>query len=75
MILSYLRENPEAGDTLEGITDWWLRSEMIEESVDEVADVLESLAQRGAIRKHKVEGGTTFYRINGQSCSSKLEAD
>jgi len=64
MILNYLRKNAGAGDTLKGITQWWLELARIESSVDEVADALESLTQKGIIRMHKLEGGTTFYKIN-----------
>ncbi|MHC4203027.1 MAG: hypothetical protein ACYSTT_00130 [Planctomycetota bacterium] len=67
MILSYLRRNPDAGDTLEGIAKWWLEVARIESSVDEVADTLESLAQKGIIRLRKLRNGTTFYKINKET--------
>jgi len=64
MILNYLQRNPEAGDTLEGIVTWWLEQERIERAVDEVAKVLESLVQKGAVRVHKTQNGTSIYKIN-----------
>lgn len=64
MILNYLRRNPSAEDTLEGITRWWLQLERIELSVNEVTDVLESLIQKGLIRMYKTKGGATLYKIN-----------
>ena len=67
MILAYLRKHPDAGDTLEGITKWWLELQRIELSVNEVADVLESLIQKGCIRVHKGRCGTTFYKINSET--------
>lgn len=67
MILDYLRKNPDAGDTLKGITQWWLELARIESSVDEVADALESLTQKGIIRMHKLKDGTTFYKINKET--------
>ncbi|MCK5605653.1 hypothetical protein KAR91_27410 [Candidatus Pacearchaeota archaeon] len=66
MILNYLRKNPDGGDTLEGITKWWLDLEMIEISVDEVSSALESLIQKGIIRKHRAKGGTTIYKIKDE---------
>lgn len=63
MILDYLRKNPDAGDTLEGITRWWLNMERIDFSVKEVAQALESLVQQGAIRIRESESGNIFYRI------------
>lgn len=65
VILNYLCENPKAGDTLEGITRWWLEMQRIEFSVNEVEDVLESLVRKSVIRKYKVKDGTTFYKIKG----------
>ena len=64
MILNYLQRNPEAGDTLEGIVTWWLEQERIERAVDEVANVLESLVQKGSVRVHKTQNGTSIYKIN-----------
>ena len=66
-ILSYLRKNPDAGDSLEGIVEWWLGIERIESSVDEVADALESLVQRGIIKIRKTESGTTWYGISKEN--------
>jgi len=67
MILDYLQKNPDAGDTLEGIARWWLEPARIESSVDEVADALESLIQKGIIRMHKLKDGTTFYKSNKET--------
>ena len=67
VILNYLQRNPDAGDTLEGIVKWWMGFENIESSVEDVADVLESLLQKGIIRMHKLKDGTTFYKINKET--------
>ncbi len=67
MILNYLRKNPDEVDNLEGITQWWLELTRIESSVDEVADALESLIQKGIIRMHKLKDGTTFYKITKET--------
>lgn len=64
MILDYLRKNPEAGDTLEGITKWWLELEKIEHSVDEVANVLGGLMEVGIIKMYESGSGAIFYKIN-----------
>lgn len=63
MILNYLQKNPEAGDTLEGITKWWIGLEKIEFSVDEVAYALDKLKKKGLIRTCKSRGGITFYMV------------
>ncbi len=63
MIIDYLRKNPDAGDTLEGITRWWLNMERIDLSVKEVAQALESLVQQGMIRIRESKSGNIFYGI------------
>ena len=63
MILDYLRRNPDAGDTLEGIAKWWLETERIESSVEGVADALESLVEQGLVRVKESRGGNTLYVI------------
>lgn len=62
-ILDYLQNNPDAGDTLEGISKWWMQAECIEQSVDKVAGVLEQLIKEGAIKKQKVKGGSPLYKV------------
>lgn len=63
MILDYLRKNPDAGDTLEGITRWWLHSEKIESLVDDVSIALESLIKEGIIERQMINGDNPIYRI------------
>jgi Fe2+ or Zn2+ uptake regulation protein len=64
LILDYLKKNPKAGDTLEGITRWWLERERIENSVDKVIRALENLVEKGLVKGTKVKGGSLFYRVN-----------
>lgn len=66
-ILDYLRKNPDAGDTLEGISRWWVQSEYIEQLVDEVASVLERLTKEGVVKKQEVKGGTSVYKVCGEN--------
>ncbi len=73
MILNYLKKNRNAGDTLEGITKWWLELERIDTSVEDVASVLDDLVQKGIIRIHKTNGVSAFYKINDeQSLRTKM---
>jgi len=62
MILSYLRKNPRAADTLEGIARWWLEKEKIDHSIDIVRDALEDLAKDGRVRKKILKDGTIVYQ-------------
>ncbi len=61
-ILDYLLKNPDAGDTLEGISRWWFQSEYIEHSVNEVASVLERLTKKGLVKKQQVKNGSSVYK-------------
>jgi hypothetical protein len=67
IIINYLRRNPDAGDTLEGIVKWWLVFESIESSMDDVVDVLETLIRKKAISMYSIADGTTFYKVNKQA--------
>ncbi len=62
-IIDYLRKNPEAGDTLEGICRWWIKSECIERSVDEVAVALDVLVKKGLIIRQEVKGSSPIFSI------------
>lgn len=64
-ILSYLRKNPDAGDTLEGIMRWWLEFERVDQSADEVAEALDSLLEKGLLKKVKYNG-ISVYKLNKQ---------
>ena len=62
-IISYLHKHPDAGDTLEGITRWWLGFEKIDESVKDVSIVIEGLIKKGLVKKEELQGGKVFYKI------------
>jgi hypothetical protein len=63
LVMDYLQKNLEAGDTLEGIANWWLERERIEQVVDEVAAVLEELVKKGNIQVVRTPGGVSVYKI------------
>ncbi len=63
-ISNYLRKNPGAGDTLEGITTWWLDLEQGKQSVRKVTAAMEILMDKGLIRKRRIPGGTILYKSN-----------
>ncbi len=63
MILNYLRKNPNAGDTLEGISKWWLDFEKIDIKVDEVSEVLETLIKEGKVKRQVIDGDNHIYKI------------
>ncbi len=63
MILNYLRKNPDAGDTLEGISKWWLEYEKIDLAMEEVAVVLEKLIKEGKVKRQIINENNPIYKI------------
>ncbi len=63
IILNYLSKNPDAGDTLEGISRWWLNRDKIDVAVDEIAGVLEALIKEGLIEKQTMPGDSANYKV------------
>lgn len=60
LILSYLRKNIDAGDTLEGIINYWVVSEIIDISLSNVTLAVEDLLKKGLIRKQTIAGENIF---------------
>jgi hypothetical protein len=56
----YLRLNPLASDTVEGISAWWLRTRNAKEL--ELLRALEWLCREGVIEAHQGADGRTRYR-------------
>lgn len=48
-IVAYLRENPDAQDTLEGIVEWWLLDRRIKNQTNKVSEALAYLTERGLV--------------------------
>jgi hypothetical protein len=63
-VLSYLNENSEAGDTLEGIVEWWLLEMKIRHGRAEVKAVLDDLVARELICEYKRRDARVHYRTN-----------
>ncbi len=62
-VLKYLIEAPEAGDTVEGIAEWWLLEQNIRSALDEVRQALDVLVAGGWLEVSSSHGGTR-YRLN-----------
>lgn len=65
-ILAYLRDHPLSGDTVEGVSKWWLMQQRINESVNAIQQVLSHLERAGLIYEHTMPGGRTLYFANSQ---------
>ena len=63
-ILTYLIENPEAQDTVEGIVDWWLLDREIQRQTAKVNEALSELVAKRFILARKGKDSRIHYRIN-----------
>jgi hypothetical protein len=63
-LLSYLAENPDAQDTLEGIVDWWLMQQRIEYEMNRVKEALTWLVSSGLVIESSGRDCHVFYRVN-----------
>ncbi len=61
-IMEYLQERPYACDTLEGISQFWMEFERVDQSVDAVNNVLEILVKKGAVVKVERNGDMPIYK-------------
>jgi hypothetical protein len=62
-ILSYLREHPDAGDTLEGIDQWWIQARKREVPVEVIHAALRSLVHQSILTERRTRDGETIYRL------------
>jgi Fe2+ or Zn2+ uptake regulation protein len=58
----YLSARPQAAETVEGITRWWLVRQQYEDSLELVQDALDLLVERGEVEKLSLSGGHPIYR-------------
>lgn len=63
-ILSYLLDNPQGQDTLEGIAEWWLMEREIRREVRRVRRALVLLIDDGLLVEKTGADGTVRYRLN-----------
>ena len=61
-ILLYLKNNPNAADSLEGIMRWWVPQKNDELDIKQI---LEQLVAEGLIEERFLVDGTILYRQSG----------
>ena len=64
MVLNYLMRNPDAKDTISGISQWWILSEVVDNTVDRVDRALRYLKDEGFIKVLKPYDSESYYCIN-----------
>lgn len=66
-ILGYLLEHPDAGDTLDGIVEWWLLHQKIRFETRNVSQAVAELIKQGLIVTHKGPDSRIIYKANRNS--------
>ena len=63
-ILAYLSDNPDAGDTFDGLVEWWLLDLKIMFETRNVSEAVARLISEGLIVEHEEPGSRIIYRVN-----------
>lgn len=63
-ILTYLCDNPNAGDTFEGIVEWWLLHQRIKFETRNISEAVRKLVMEGLILEDEGPDSRITYRIN-----------
>jgi hypothetical protein len=62
-ILDYLNQHPDAQDSTEGITAWWLRQVDINYQSSRINEVLKTLTAKDVLQEQRQMGSLT-YKLN-----------
>lgn len=62
-VIGYLREHPDAADTLDGIVDWWLPRQRYDMARSRIEHALCDLVGRGLLRRRRLPGGVELYSL------------
>jgi Fe2+ or Zn2+ uptake regulation protein len=57
-ILDYLKENPDAMESVRGIAEWWIARSQIRVEVEALTRVLKELTDNGILREIQISGET-----------------
>ena len=63
-ILSYLTRHPDAGDTFDGIVEWWLLQQRIKFETQNVSEAVARLVAEELILEHVGADSRVTYRVN-----------
>jgi hypothetical protein len=63
-ILSYLTRHPDAGDTFDGIVEWWLLEQRIKFETRNVSEAVARLVAEELILEHLGADSRVTYRVN-----------
>lgn len=63
-ILAYLSDNPDAGDTFDGIVEWWLLDQRIKFETRNVSEAVARLISEGLIVEQEASDSRIIYKVN-----------
>lgn len=63
-IRRYLRDHPNAADTLDGVATWWLAGNADDEWLTRVRGAVELLVHNGELERRTLRDGTVIYERN-----------
>ena len=61
--MDYLSKNPDAADTLEAVTQWWLLEQKIEYELTKVKEALDELEENGLVKKVRGADSRIYYKL------------
>jgi hypothetical protein len=64
MIWDYLKDNPDAADTLEGIVDWWIPQQELKTSATRIEAALAKLVAKKCLLAQPGGDGRLHYRLH-----------
>lgn len=70
-ILGYLLDNPDAGDTFDGIAEWWLLSQRIKFETRTVFEAVARLVADGLIVEQRGPDSRIVYKVNRTGADSQ----
>ncbi len=63
-ILNYLVKQPGAKDTFQGIAEWWVMKEQINQSLENISDAMDMLVSKGFIIVKEYHDQPNYYQLN-----------
>jgi hypothetical protein len=63
-VLQYFHDHPDAQDTIEGITEWWIARSLIDLNAETVREVIIQMCADGLLIRNNVGYSSQLYRLN-----------
>jgi hypothetical protein len=63
-VLAYLCDNPNAGDTFDGIVEWWLLHQRIKFEIRNISEAVRKLVAEGLVVEDEGFDSRVTYRVN-----------